>query len=350
MFGWFRKLTQRTTDEEFAPSSPSDAPEDTGLAPEQNQLPTPAAPAEPSRTRGPEPAPIRHAQPQRRVQPQQSVPLEEQLVEVYTPEPMPEPPTFAPPEPAAAPVNQAPAPQARPALSEASSARSVQEIAQPKNARQEFAQREFAQNTRPEPVVESTVTQPDAPAETPVAQTTAAHAQAASAVTANDAPSAELEIQAEAEPESPLEAEFDGLLSAPSPRPAMPLSAHPNFAGLGLAKWEPVAPRLLEPEAALTPEAQEQLLKLFDDLFGPCGRYRLEWRTERHPGDDAMFAEIMTSDLVRRVQNTIADVAELERPTPPKAIGPAFRDREEEVHEESSGSEDQAAAEYRRAS
>ena len=77
---------------------------------------------------------------------------------------------------------------------------------------------------------------------------------------------------------------------------------------------------MLQPEAALTPEAQRELLRLFDDLFGPCGRYRLEWRTSRNPGDDAVFAEIMTADLVRRVQNTIADVGELERPEPLRAI------------------------------
>ncbi|RRJ88336.1 hypothetical protein EG850_02535 [Gulosibacter macacae] len=125
------------------------------------------------------------------------------------------------------------------------------------------------------------------------------------------------------------EAIFDGIVPAPSVRPAMPLSAHPNFAGLDLAVWEPTAPRLLQPEAALTPEAQQELLKLFDDLFGPSGRYRLEWRTDRRRGDDAMFAEIMTADLVRRVQNTIADVAELERIEPLKMITAAPQEDEE---------------------
>ncbi|NLT26794.1 MAG: hypothetical protein GXX90_09140 [Microbacteriaceae bacterium] len=123
-----------------------------------------------------------------------------------------------------------------------------------------------------------------------------------------------------AEPAEPEHPAFDGIVPAPSQRPAMPLSAHPNFAGLDLAVWEPSAPRLLEPEAALTPAAQQELLKLFDDLFGPAGRYRLEWRTDRRVGDDAFFAEIMTADLVRRVQNTIADVAELDRVEPPKRI------------------------------
>ena len=111
-----------------------------------------------------------------------------------------------------------------------------------------------------------------------------------------------------------------GAIVAPSQRPAMPLSAHPNFAGLQLAEWEPAQPRLLQPEAALSDEAQHELLRLFDELFGPTGRYRLEWRTGRTRGDDAMFAEIMTADLVRRVQNTIADVEALERPTPLPAI------------------------------
>ena len=134
------------------------------------------------------------------------------------------------------------------------------------------------------------------------------------------APEPAAEAADDARPTEPAHPEFAGIVPAPSQRPAMPLSAHPNFAGLDLAVWEPSAPRLLQPEAALTPEAQTELLKLFDDLFGPAGRYRLEWRTDRRVGDDAMFAEIMTADLVRRVQNTIADVAELERIEPPKRL------------------------------
>jgi hypothetical protein len=109
----------------------------------------------------------------------------------------------------------------------------------------------------------------------------------------------------------------------------MPLSAHPNFAGLGLAPAPQQPPRMLDPVAALSPEAQRELLSLFDDLFGPRGRYRLEWRTARKPGDDAVFAEIMAADLVRRVQNAIADVAELERPEPLRAIERRKDDGEE---------------------
>ncbi|UQN15267.1 hypothetical protein [Gulosibacter sp. ACHW.36C] len=126
------------------------------------------------------------------------------------------------------------------------------------------------------------------------------------------------EVEAESE-----EPRYAGLIPTPSGRPAMPLSAHPNFAGLGLAPAPQHPPRMLQPEAALTTEAQLELLRLFDDLFGPRGRYRLEWRTGRDPGDDAVFSEIMSADLVRRVQNTIADVAELERPEPLRAIEPA---------------------------
>lgn len=111
-------------------------------------------------------------------------------------------------------------------------------------------------------------------------------------------------------------AERRGIVAAPSAQPAMPMSAHPNFAGLELARWADNGPQLLDPEAALSPEIQRELFHLFDDLFGPTGRYRLEWRTDRQPGDDAMFAEMLTVDLVRRVQNTIADTAELERPEP----------------------------------
>ena len=136
------------------------------------------------------------------------------------------------------------------------------------------------------------------------------------------------EVEAPTEAITPVVAEHaadevtapEGAIVAPSLRPAMPLSATPNFAGLSLAEWEPTEPRLLQPEAALSPEAQLELLRLFDELFGPTGRYRLEWRTNRELGDDAMFAEIMTADLVRRVQNTIADVEALDRPTPLPAI------------------------------
>jgi hypothetical protein len=129
--------------------------------------------------------------------------------------------------------------------------------------------------------------------------------------------------------DAPAQASRAGLIPTPSGRPAMPLSAHPNFAGLGLAPAPQQPPRMLDPVAALSPEAQRELLSLFDDLFGPRGRYRLEWRTARKPGDDAVFAEIMAADLVRRVQNAIADVAELERPEPLRAIERRKDDGEE---------------------
>lgn len=99
---------------------------------------------------------------------------------------------------------------------------------------------------------------------------------------------------------------------APSLRPAMPLGDHPNFAGLGLAQPDLTPPRLLEPEAALSDEARHELTGLLLDMFGPRGRYRLEWRADRQPGDDAMFSQIMVADLVRRIQNTIAIAADLE--------------------------------------
>lgn len=112
------------------------------------------------------------------------------------------------------------------------------------------------------------------------------------------------------------------VVPAPSLRPAMPLSDHPNFAGLGLAQPDLTPPRLLDPEAALSDEARHELTGLLLDMFGPRGRYRLEWRADRQPGDDAMFSQIMVADLVRRIQNTIAVASELElRATPlPLAI------------------------------
>lgn len=104
------------------------------------------------------------------------------------------------------------------------------------------------------------------------------------------------------------------VLAAPSERPAMPLSDHPNFAGLELAQEAVEPPRLLNPTAALSDEAREQLTALLTDMFGARGRYRLEWRPDREPGDDAMFSEIMVADLVRRIQNTLGDVAAIEAP------------------------------------
>lgn len=119
------------------------------------------------------------------------------------------------------------------------------------------------------------------------------------------------------------------LMPAPSARPAMPLSAHPNFIGFDLAPVATDPPKMLQPKAALTAEAQHELYRLFDDMFGPTGRYRLEWRTNREMGDDAMFAEMMTHDMVRRVQNAVADVSELERPAPLRAI--TSREHNEQV-------------------
>lgn len=110
------------------------------------------------------------------------------------------------------------------------------------------------------------------------------------------------------------------LVAAPALRPSMPLNVRPNVVGVGLPPGEHAAPRLLEPAAALTPEAREELTALMTDMFGARGRYRLEWRADRAAGDDAMFSEIMVADLVRRIQNSIAVVAELEQPEPFLAI------------------------------
>lgn len=285
MFGWIRKLTQRTAVEELTDSSPSVTTENAEENTPAQQVITPHVDVF--------------------ARPVAQLARDEHMVDVYTPEPMPEPPTVDLP---------------RPFIDDAAEYDGDSDFVSAHAASEQIDTPSHALSNA---VADETVfaeaafvdTDPaEADAEPLVAEPQVAELQAA---------------EAEVAESTALDAQFDGLLAAPSPRPAMPLSAHPNFAGLGLAKWETIAPRLLEPEAALTPEAQEQLLKLFDDLFGPCGRYRLEWRTERHPGDDAMFAEIMTADLVRRVQNTIADVSELERPAPPKAIGRASIDRDE---------------------
>lgn len=92
----------------------------------------------------------------------------------------------------------------------------------------------------------------------------------------------------------------------------MPLGGHPNFSGLERPGSELEPPRLLEPSAIMSDEAREELTLLLDDMFGAEGRYRLEWRPDREPGDDAMFSEIMVADLVRRIQNTLGTVAALE--------------------------------------
>lgn len=101
------------------------------------------------------------------------------------------------------------------------------------------------------------------------------------------------------------------VLAAPSLTPSMPLGEHPNILGV-IDDDTMEAPRLLDPDAALSEATREQLTALLTDLFGARGRYRLEWRPNREPGDDAMFAETMVADLVRRIQNTIAETAELE--------------------------------------
>lgn len=116
------------------------------------------------------------------------------------------------------------------------------------------------------------------------------------------------------------------LVATPALRPSMPLSSRPNVVGMSLAAPELATPRLLEPIAALSPEAREELLALMTDMFGARGRYRLEWRPDRAEGDDAMFSEIMVADLVRRIQNAIAQVAELEQPAPFRAIEAAPTD------------------------
>ncbi|KAB1641146.1 hypothetical protein [Gulosibacter chungangensis] len=310
MFGWIRKLTQRAAVEESTDTSSLLAPDNSAAETHAQQAPLPRTDSIAS-SQAIEPAP--------------------RMVDVYTPEPMPEPPTSELPEPQLAESFEAPGTVEEEVVFEDDHTFTPVNSTERTSA---FAAPATSVNTATVTVAETAV------AEAPVTELENAAAEAeaideriedaseAAAAIATETAEA-TEASTELEP-SPLEAEFDGLLSAPSPRPAMPLSAHPNFAGLGLAQWEPIAPRLLEPEAALTPAAQEELIKLFDDLFGPCGRYRLEWRTDRRAGDDAMFAEIMTADLVRRVQNTIADVAELERPEPPKAIQAAFVDLEED--------------------
>ncbi|MDJ1372618.1 hypothetical protein [Gulosibacter molinativorax] len=323
MFGWIRKLTQRTAVEELIESSPASAHEnsDSATAP---QL-APSRGAVPARGTVPATGSAPTNSTEAFARPAEQRPAEPEMVEVYTPEPMPEPPTSEIPEPQTFDALEAPRNQdATPALATDGAANTAPAEQSASHAAPvvETPKADVAATAVEQGATEQGATeQTDALAE-PAAVAAAAAAAQPAGDTAQDAPSAALE-------RSPLDEEFDGLLAPPSPRPAMPLSAHPNFAGLGLAEWEPIAPRLLEPEAALTPEAQAELHKLFDDLFGPYGRYRLEWRTERRAGDDAMFAEIMTADLVRRVQNTIADVAELERPEPPKAIRAAFSDMED---------------------
>lgn len=123
--------------------------------------------------------------------------------------------------------------------------------------------------------------------------------------TGGHTPSAQLP---EAETDRPRMAD----LAVPKARPSMPLSASPNFAGLGLARPEPVSPELLEPTAVLSEEARAELQALLMDMFGPEGRYRLEWRADRTPGDDRTFSQIMVADLVRRIQNAIAAADGLE--------------------------------------
>ena len=173
---------------------------------------------------------------------------------------------------------------------------------------------------------------PDAPKAAP--QTTPPAASPAAAPAASPAPSpapapAPRAIErASSTPSTPQPRAPRGN-AAPSLRPAMPLSDHPNFAGLGLAQPDDAAPRLLEPAAALSPEAREELTSLLLDMFGPSGRYRLEWRTDRTPGDDAMFSQIMVADLVRRIQNSIAVASDLELRAAPlrEALEAAFADR-----------------------
>lgn len=200
----------------------------------------------------------------------------------------------------------------------ATPAPSVPEVAQPQHetlipAAPPAATNEPANEPQQHPAAES-------PAPTSAESADAEHTRRArhAALTHGDEPTIEAPSEPVAEAPTGIDApaERRGIVAAPSTQPAMPMSAHPNFAGLELARWADNGPQLLDPEAALRPEIQRELFHVFDDLFGPTGRYRLEWRTDRQPGDDAMFAELLTVDLVRRVQNTIADTAELERPEP----------------------------------
>lgn len=136
------------------------------------------------------------------------------------------------------------------------------------------------------------------------------------------------------------------LIPAPSALPAMPLSDRPNFAGLGLIDNAPGPVRLLEPSAALGEAARDELKTLLSDLFGSRGRYRLEWRPSREAGDDAMFADIFVNDLVRRIQNSLAEVAELEAGERPRELtAAAERDVEPETDTEAAAEKDADSAE-----
>lgn len=160
------------------------------------------------------------------------------------------------------------------------------------------------------------------------------------------------QVTAEAPAPAPAPApEPAPIVAAPALRPSMPLSSRPNVVGLELAEPDRLAPRLLDPAAALTPEAREELTILLTDMFGARGRYRLEWRPDRVEGDDAMFSEIMVADLVRRIQNAIAQVAELEQPAPFRAIeaAPAAQQADTGVVQASApDAQDEAATEEAR--
>lgn len=314
MFGWLRKLTglgEPQVDSADNAAAPGVEPASSSQAPI-------TMPAEWAQAPTAEQAPARPAVTQQRPAATPAAPTPK--VEVVVTEPadyvVPEPPTVAVPEhreaakPAAVEAKSTaeakPAPASAPVADAKPAAAEAEAVEQADSAKQ-------AKQTKQ--------TKADAPVPA-AAQAPASRAEAKAAAKAQSFDVAEIDVTEDEDlEETPVEAPaYAGLIPTPSARPAMPLSAHPNFAGLGLAPAPQQPPRMLQPEAALTPEAQRELLRLFDDLFGPRGRYRLEWRTSRNPGDDAVFAEIMTADLVRRVQNTIADVAELERPEPLRAI------------------------------
>lgn len=137
-------------------------------------------------------------------------------------------------------------------------------------------------------------------------------AQEAPAAPAPDQPQPEVEATAPASDEELGEPASTALVPAPSGLPAMPLGVQSPYAGLDAETPLDELPQLVDATAALTEGAREELTSLFTDMFGPRGRYRLEWRPDREEGDDAMFAQIMVADLVRRTQNTLGHVAILE--------------------------------------
>jgi len=149
-------------------------------------------------------------------------------------------------------------------------------------------------------------------AEAPAPAEVEAPAQEKSSTAAPHEAPAEVEAQVAASDEELGEAPSAALVPAPSGLPAMPLNVQSPYAGFDAETPLDELPQLVDATAALTDAARDELTSLFTDMFGPRGRYRLEWRPDREEGDDAMFAQIMVADLVRRTQNTLGHVAMLE--------------------------------------